>query len=106
MNLEIQKQEKCLPIIINLVKVYYIFIIFARYKPEITRKGLMEKLQVRVDFSLYECNGKRILVFEIASRRVGLPIQVDGRYWWRDGDSLVPMPSKVLQAIFVEYSQS
>ena len=71
-------------------------------QPERTRNGLIEKLRIRVDFNLYEYNGKRVLVFEVAGRPVGLPIQVDGRYWWRNGDSLVPMPSEVIQGIFAE----
>ena len=71
-------------------------------QPERTRNGLMEKLRVHVDFNLYIYNGKRVLVFEIASRPVGLPIQTDGKAWWREGDSLVPMPSEVMHRIFAE----
>jgi len=71
-------------------------------QPERTKNGLMEKLQIRVDFSLYEYNGKRVLVFEVASRPVGLPVQADGVPWWRKGDSLVPMSSKVMRGIFAE----
>jgi len=74
-------------------------------QPERTRNGLMEKLQVRVDFQVYEYNGKRILVFEIASRPIGLPVQVDGITWWRKGDSLVPMSSKEMHRIFIEGGQ-
>jgi ATP-dependent DNA helicase RecG len=62
----------------------------------------MEKLQIRVDFNLYECNDKRVLAFEIASRLVGQPIQADGIAWWREGDSLMPMPSEVMRGIFAE----
>ncbi|MCL2764070.1 MAG: putative DNA binding domain-containing protein [Treponema sp.] len=71
-------------------------------QPERTRNGLMEKLLVRVDFQLYNHNGKRVLVFEIASRPIGLPVQVDGVTWSRKGDSLVPMSSKEMQRIFIE----
>ena len=71
-------------------------------QPERTRKGLMEKLRVHVDFKLYEYNGNRILVFEIESRPMGLPIQADGITWWRDGDSLVPMPEDVRRRIYME----
>ncbi|MCL2519326.1 MAG: putative DNA binding domain-containing protein [Oscillospiraceae bacterium] len=69
-------------------------------QPERTRKGLMEKLRVRVDFQLYEYEGKRVLVFEVASRPVGLPVQADGTAWWRDGDSLVPMPEDIRRDIY------
>ena len=42
-------------------------------QPERTRKGLIDKLRVRVDFQLYEHEGKRVLVFEVAGRHVRLP---------------------------------
>ncbi|MCL2758956.1 MAG: putative DNA binding domain-containing protein [Treponema sp.] len=74
-------------------------------QPERTKNGLMEKLQVRVDFQLYNHNSKRVLVFEIASRPIGLPVQVDGVAWSRKGDSLVPMSSKEMQRIFIEGGQ-
>ena len=34
-------------------------------QPERTRKGLIDKLKVMVDFQLYEYNGKRVLVFDV-----------------------------------------
>jgi ATP-dependent DNA helicase RecG len=71
-------------------------------QPERTKNGLIEKLKIRVDFDLYEYNGKRILVFEVASRPIGLPVQVDGKAWWREGDSLIPMPSEIMHKIFAE----
>jgi len=71
-------------------------------QPERTRKGLMDKLRVRVDFQLHEYEEKRILVFEVASRPVGLPVQADGISWWRDGDSLVRMSPEVLRDIYAE----
>jgi len=71
-------------------------------QPERTRNSLIEKLHVRVDFQLYESVGKRILVFEVAGRPVGLPVQVDGIAWWRIGDSLVPMPQEILRDIYFE----
>ncbi len=49
-----------------------------------------------------EQDGKRVLVFDVASRPVGLPVQVDGVAWWRDGDSLVPMPEDVRRSIYDE----
>ncbi|MCL2814278.1 MAG: putative DNA binding domain-containing protein [Oscillospiraceae bacterium] len=71
-------------------------------QPERTCKGLMDKLRVRVDFQLYEHEGKRVLVFEVACRPVGLPVQADGIAWWRDGDSLVPIPEDVRRKIYIE----
>ena len=71
-------------------------------QPERTCKGLMDKLRIRVDFQLYEHESKRVLVFEVASRPVGLAVQADGIAWWRDGDSLVPMPEDVRRRIYAE----
>ena len=71
-------------------------------QPERTRNGLMDRLRVRVDFQLNEYKGNRILIFEIASRPVGLPVQADGIAWWRDGDSLVPMPENIRRQIYME----
>lgn len=71
-------------------------------QPERTRKGLMDKLHVRVKFDILQQDGKRVLVFDIASRPLGLPVQVDGIAWWRDGDSLVPMPEDVRRRIYAE----
>jgi ATP-dependent DNA helicase RecG len=72
-------------------------------QPERTRKGLMDKLRVRVDFDVLKTqDGKRVLVFDIAARPLGLPVQVEGIAWWRDGDSLVPMPEDVRRKIYAE----
>lgn len=71
-------------------------------EPERTRKGLIEKLHIKVDFQLYEHDGKRILVFEIACRPLGLPVQADGIVWWRDADSLIPMPQEMIRSIYDE----
>lgn len=50
-------------------------------QPERTRKGLIDKLKVMVDFQLYEYEGKRVLLFDVAGRPLGLPVQVDGVAW-------------------------
>jgi ATP-dependent DNA helicase RecG len=71
-------------------------------QPERTRKLLMDKLRVRVDFDILEQDGKRVLVFDVAGRPSGLPVQAEGIAWWRDGDSLVPMPEDVRRRIYAE----
>ena len=71
-------------------------------QPERTRKGLIEKLRIMVDFQLFEHDGKRVLVFDVASRPSGLPVLVDGVAWWYEGDSLIPMPPDVLRDIYEE----
>ncbi len=71
-------------------------------QPERTRKGLIDQLKVMVDFQLYEQDGKRVLVFSVASRPIGLPVQVDGIAWWYEGDSLIPMPEEIRRKIYEE----
>lgn len=71
-------------------------------QPERTRKGLIDKLRVMVDFQLYDHDGKRVLVFDVASRPLGLPVQVDGVAWWYEGDSLIPMPEEIRRKIYEE----
>ena len=71
-------------------------------QPERTRKGLMNKLRIRVDFDVLEHAGKRVLIFDASGRPSGLPVQVDGVAWWRDGDSLIPMPEDVRRKIYAE----
>jgi len=69
-------------------------------QPERTCKGLRDKLQIRIDFQLYDFENKRVLVFDVESHPVGLPVQADGIAWWRDGDSLIPMPETVRHSIY------
>lgn len=72
-------------------------------QPERTRKGLIDKLKVMVDFQiLNDPEGRRVLVFSVASRPMGLPVQVDGVAWWYEGDSLIPMPENVRRRIYEE----
>ena len=71
-------------------------------QPERTRRGLIEKLRIMVDFQLFECDGKRVLFFDVASRPLGLPVQLDGVAWWYEGDSLIPMPEDIRRKIYDE----
>ncbi len=71
-------------------------------QPERTRRGLIDKLKVMVDFQLYDYEGKRVLVFEVAGRPIGLPVQADGVAWWYEGDSLIPMPEGIRRRIYEE----
>jgi len=67
-------------------------------QPERARESLSNKLRIKV----YEYESKRILVFEVANRPIGVPVQVNGIAWWYDGDSLVPIPPDILRDIFYE----
>lgn len=71
-------------------------------QPERTRKGLIDALKVMVDFQVYDYQGKRVLVFEVSGRPIGLPIQFKGIALWYEGDSLVPMPEEVRRRIYAE----
>ena len=59
-------------------------------------------MKVMVDFQLLDHEGKRVLVFDVASRPLGLPIQVDGVAWWYKGDSLIPLPEDIRRNIYSE----
>lgn len=71
-------------------------------QPERTRAGLIEKLWLRVDADVLRPSEGRVLVFTVPPRPVGVPIQTDGIYWTRRGDSLVPMTEEQLREIFNE----
>jgi ATP-dependent DNA helicase RecG len=69
---------------------------------ERTRIDLMNKLRIRIDFYIYQHENGRVLVFDVASRPFGLPVQADGGAWWYHGDSLILMPEDVRRAIYAE----
>ena len=72
-------------------------------QPERTRKGLIDKLKVMVDFQiLYDDERRRVLMFDVASRPMGLPVQVDGVAWWYEGDSLISIPEEIRRRIYGE----
>ena len=71
-------------------------------QPERTRKGLMDRLHIHIDFQEVTHEGKRILIFDIPSRPRGLPVFSNGVAYWRDADSLVPMPPTVMRDIYNE----
>ena len=71
-------------------------------QPERTRMGLIDKLKIMVDFQLYEYQRKRVLVFDVAGRPLGLPVQYDGVAWRYEGDSLIPMTEEIRRKIYAE----
>jgi ATP-dependent DNA helicase RecG len=62
----------------------------------------MERLGLRIDFHLLPHQDKRVLVFDVPSRPVGVPIQDKGIVWWRKGDVILQMPMLEMRAIFAE----
>lgn len=71
-------------------------------QPERTRMGLIEKLKVNVDFQIFDHDGKRVLVFDVKGRPIGLPVQYDGVAWIYEGDALKPMPEDMRRNIYDE----
>ncbi len=71
-------------------------------QPERTRAGLMERLHLRIDFHLLHHDGKRVLVFDIPSRPVGMAVQYENIHWERHADSLRGMSTARLREIFAE----
>lgn len=67
-----------------------------------TKVGIIERLRLRVDaWELLHLDG-RVVVFEVPGRPIGVPIEYNGAYWMRAGESLVPMTSDQLKRIFDE----
>ena len=48
-------------------------------QPERARMGLIDKLKINVDFQLFTYEEKRVLVFDVKSRPIGLPILYGGQ---------------------------
>ena len=71
-------------------------------QPERTRVDLMNKLRIRIDYYTYKHENRRVIVFDVKSRPIGLPIQTDGGAWWYQGDSLIQMPEEIRRTIYNE----
>src|SRR5215510_4619524 len=52
---------------------------------ERTKAGLIERLRLRVDVEELQHPAGRVLVFQIPSRPIGMPLQYEGAYWMRGG---------------------
>lgn len=69
---------------------------------ERTKAGLVEKLRLRIEaYDISHPHG-RVVVFTAPARPLGMPIPVDGGYWMRAGEDLVPMTPDMLRRIFAE----
>lgn len=67
-----------------------------------TKLGLIERLRLRIDAWELQHGDGRVLVFSVPSRPIAVPIEYNGAYWMRGGESLVPMTSDQLKRIFEE----
>lgn len=63
---------------------------------------LRDRLDLRIDIEEIPIEGKRVLVFNIPSRPLGRPLNYNGSYLMRSGESLTPMTPEQLQEIFKE----
>src|SRR5438128_6178025 len=69
---------------------------------ERTKAGLIERLRIRIEVAeIHHPNG-RVIVLDIPSRPIGVPIAYQGAYWMRGGEDLVPMTPDMLRRIFDE----
>lgn len=69
---------------------------------ERTKAGLIDRLRLRVDVDEIKHPDGRVLVFQIPPRPIGMPIAIDGAYWMRGGEDLLPMTPDQLKRIFDE----
>ena len=69
---------------------------------EKTKAGLIERLRLRMDVEEIQHPNGRVLVFQVPSRPIGMPMQYKGAYWMRGGEDLIPMTPDLLQRIFAE----
>lgn len=75
----------------------------AAFEPlERTKAGLVERLRLRIEVEEVEHRDGRVLVFTAPPRPIGMPIAVDGAYWMRAGEDLVPMTPDRLRRILDE----
>ena len=69
---------------------------------ERTKAGLIDRLHLRIEVELLHWESKRVLIFHVPPRPIGMPIQYNGAYWMRGGEDLVPMTPDKLKRIFDE----
>jgi ATP-dependent DNA helicase RecG len=71
-------------------------------EPGQTVAQLAHKLHLRIDWAEIQHAAGRVLVFVVPSHPIGVPIQADGAYYARSGDSLGPLRPEELRKIFDE----
>ena len=69
---------------------------------ERTKGQLVDRLHLRVDADAIEHPDGRVVAFRIPGRPLGVPLQYDGAYLMRAGESLVAMTPDRLRRIFDE----
>jgi ATP-dependent DNA helicase RecG len=71
-------------------------------EPGHTVAQLAQKLHLKIGWAEIQHPAGRVLVFDIPSHPIGVPIQADGAYYARSGDSLGPLRPEDLRKIFDE----
>lgn len=66
------------------------------------KSKLILRLQIRIDVDELIIEGKRVLIFSVPSRPIGVPLQYNKVYWMRRGEELVAMTPDMLKRIFIE----
>jgi ATP-dependent DNA helicase RecG len=69
---------------------------------EKTKSDLITRLHLCIEAEEMLVDDKRVVIFTIPSRPIGVPIQYQGIYWMRRGEELVPMLPDMLKRIFNE----
>lgn len=67
-----------------------------------TKANVSDRLHLRVNAQVIHHPDGRVVVFEVPSRPIGMPIQHKGAYWMRSGQNLVPMTPDQLKRILDE----
>lgn len=71
-------------------------------QPEQVRQSLMQRLPLNIQAEEILHPSGRVVVFDVPPRPIGVPIEVDGRFLIRRGDSLVGMSSDELRQVLDE----
>ena len=69
---------------------------------EKVKHSLLLRLRLRVEVEELMHSDGRVVVFHIPPRPIGTPLNLEGAYWMRSGESLVPMTPDHLYRIFTE----
>lgn len=69
---------------------------------ERTKAGLIERLHLRIHIEVLQHPDGRVLVFEVPSRPIGMPVHYRGAYWMRGGEDLLPMTPDQIKRILDE----
>lgn len=69
-----------------------------------TQKSLFDHLHLRIEAEEVLHPHGRVIIFNVPSRSIGIPVQYKGTYYMRIGDALQGMTPEMLRSIFSEAS--